>query len=134
MKGEMIAWLRTVRLWADMVRVLPNTLTLIRDEMGDAAAERLGTFLGYPLYKGFYQPNGTERPPVPDHFPSLKAHSRELTEIFSMVRDLSHAHQPLWKCDGHFTIANDPGIDPETRAMMRGYKDGPISESSRYAD
>ncbi len=82
----MVAWLRVIRLWADMVRVFPDTLTLIRDDLGDDAVERLGSFVGHPLEKGIYRPNWMERPSIPTNFPSLKAHSEELMEIFSMVR------------------------------------------------
>jgi hypothetical protein len=128
MQKEIIAWLRLVRLWADMVRVFPNTLTLIRDDLGDDATERLGGFLEHALDKAFYRPNWTERPSIPDHFPSLKAHSGELMEIFSMVRNISHASQPLWKCDRFGVVANDPGIEAGVRAAMSRQRNGPIGE------
>ena len=134
MRREMIAWLRTVRLWADMVRIFPHTLTLIREEMGDAAAERLGSFIGHPLDKGYYHTKSTVRPPVPDSFPSLTHHAEELSEIFSLVKSVSHASQPLWKCDGPHNFGNDPGIDPEMRILISRYENGPIRAASRLAE
>ena len=128
MRKEMVAWLRMVRLWADMVRVFPNTLTLIRDDLGDDAVERLGSFVGHPLEKGIYRPNWMERPSIPTNFPSLKAHSEELMEIFSMVRNISRASQPLWKCDRFAAIENDPGIEAGARVAISRYRNGPIGE------
>ena len=134
MRKEMIAWLRMVRLWADMVRVFPNTLTLIRDDLGDDAAERLGGFVGHTLDKGLYRPNWMERPSIPTNFPSLKAHSEELMEIFSMVRNISRASQPLWKCDRFALIENDPGIEADARVAISRHRNGPISEPYLRAD
>jgi hypothetical protein len=49
-------------------------------------------------------------------------------EIFSMVRNISRASQPLWKCDRFAVIENDPGIDAGARVAISRYRNGPIGE------
>jgi len=101
MKRYIIAWLKYIQLWADWVRVFPNTLTLIAEELDGLTINEIEGFIGLSL-------NGAEklldkeeqRNHIPRHaFPALSDVSDELRTIFDFVKQALRSDRVLWQAD-----------------------------------
>lgn len=131
MKNEIVAWLMYIQLWADIVRVFPRTITLIAEELGHDAKNRLAEFVGFSLLDGFFDSKYQNKMEISRGFPILLELKDELVEIFEMVRAVSMTKQPLWRANRKHVIASDSTFPS---AILSSMKDEPISEPWSRAD
>jgi hypothetical protein len=87
MVADMDGWLQYVQFWADAVRILPNTLTIMTNVFGEAETDELGAFLDISLTHAYplLNPNlrQTHAVDAGDLFePSV---ARRLTDIYTAV-------------------------------------------------
>jgi hypothetical protein len=100
MTAEIKAWLKFVQLWADWIRIFPNTLTLLADFGSDGLAD-LRQFLDLEL-KGaekLLNPEEQRQHQTITDFPILALIEYELTTIFATMREALSVDRVNWQAD-----------------------------------
>ena len=99
---EIIAWLRFIQMWADWVRIFPNTLTFIAEELGKNTLNGLQDFLEIDLSGAelFIDEGNRTKHQNLDAFPILAQIQDELKKVFDLVR-VALNHNPIqWQLTG----------------------------------
>lgn len=105
---ETIAWLQFVQMWADWLRVFPNTLTFDADELNNDTICDLGAFIGAELSeaKAFIDEWSRTKHLNTKSFPTLDQVKDDLTMIFDLVKAAMSHHPSQWQLSGEKRLAS----------------------------
>jgi hypothetical protein len=101
MKRYIVAWLKYVQLWADWVRIFPNTLTLMAEELDAQVVTKIENFTGLSLSGAEKLLDREEQRTYKerDKFTTLVDVADELTAIFHFVKQALKDDRVLWQAD-----------------------------------
>lgn len=106
---EIDAWLTYVQLWADCVRILPSTLTIITDNLNKTNIVTVSKFLNIPLEKSEILISKSEKRLHRNarSYAELQKWQPELEAIFSQIKAATTSDAILWQADQKRTIAEN---------------------------
>jgi Sulfotransferase family len=102
MIAEMIAWLRFVKMWADWVRIFPNTMSFEADKLGKGTIGDLQAFIGIELSNAeiFIDERNRTNHLTLNAFPILHQFKGALTAVFELVKAAMSNHPSQWQLLG----------------------------------
>ena len=119
--AEIIAWLRFVQLWADWVRIFPNTLTFDADKLSNDTICDLQTFIGIDLSGAELfvdEQNRTNHFNVTT-FPILDQIKDDLTMVFDLAKAAMKNNPSQWQLHGGQRAVPSDGSNAVTSSMYR---------------
>lgn len=105
MLKECDAWLRYVKIWANFVRIFPNTKTFIADDFGSSSVPKLEQFVGIdlPVASSVFRPERRTKHDTEEKYAALVGLEEEFRDIFESVKFAAA------KCEELGTIAFESG-------------------------
>lgn len=118
---EIVAWLKVVQMWADMVRTFPRTFTVIADDLSAELVPRLSGFLELDLdgAERLLDPEERRAHAAPAEGTVLARFADELSLVFDDVRRGLSTDPILWQADQKRALdLNDTRNKPEIGFSM----------------